>query len=169
LSPFKSEQDSEKENRILKAPPSPSPFPGSTSLLFSLPPSPAAWGDGQWGLWSAHHTLSLPLLPPHTLPLLQRGVPPMGVSSPQTAPAWVLPTGCSSSRTAPVWGPFHGVQSLRNRLPQRGSPTGSQALPANLLRCGLLSPRGRRSCQEPAPAWAPQWVTPSFGHPPALA
>jgi len=38
-------------------------------------------------------------------------------------------------------GPFHEVQSFRNRLLQCGFPMGSQALPANLLRCGLLSPR----------------------------
>jgi len=70
-----------------------------------------------------------------------------------------------------------------HKLPQRGSfpraavlqeqaaplwvPTGSQALPANLLRHGLLSPRVHRSWQEPAPAWAPHGVTASFRHPPA--
>jgi len=52
-------------------------------------------------------------------------------------------------------GPFHEVQSFRNRLLQCGSPTGSQALPANLLQRGLLSQWVHRSCQEPAPAWAP--------------
>jgi len=53
----------------------------------------------------------------------------------------------------PSVGPSHGVPSFRNRLLQRVSPTGSQALPANLLQCGLLSPWVHRSCQEPAPAW----------------
>jgi len=38
-------------------------------------------------------------------------------------------------------GPFHKVQSHRNRLLQCVSPTGSQVLPANLLRRGLLSPQ----------------------------
>ena len=71
-------------------------------------------------------------------------------------------TNCSSV------GPFHGVQSFRNRLLQRGSPAGSQVLPANLLQRGLLSPWGHRSCQEPAPARASHGVTASFGHPPAL-
>ncbi|KAK4818526.1 hypothetical protein QYF61_014362 [Mycteria americana] len=66
-------------------------------------------------------------------------------------------------------GPFHGVQSFRNRLLQRGSPVGSQVLPANLLQCGLLSPRVHRSCQEPAPAWASHGVTVSFGCTPAPA
>jgi len=66
-------------------------------------------------------------------------------------------------------GPFHGVQSFRNRLLQRGSPTGSPALPANLLRHGLLSPWVHRSWQEPAPERAPHRVTASFGHLPALA
>ena len=50
--------------------------------------------------------------------------------------------GWSSSHTAPVWSPFHGVQSLRHRLLQRGSPMVSQALPANLLQHGLLSLHG---------------------------
>jgi len=42
----------------------------------------------------------------------------------------------------PSVGPSQGLQSFRNRLLQRGSPMGSQALPANLLRCGLLSLHG---------------------------
>jgi len=69
----------------------------------------------------------------------------------------------------PSMGPSHGVQSFRNRLLQRRSPTGSQALPANLLRPQLLSPRVHRSWQEPAPARAPHGVTASFRHPPAPA
>jgi len=71
-------------------------------------------------------------------------------------------TDCSSM------GPFHGAQSLRNRLLQRGSSMGSQALPANLLCPGLLSPLGHRSCQEPVPAQASHTVTTYFGHPSAL-
>jgi len=38
-------------------------------------------------------------------------------------------------------GPFHRLQSFRNRLLQGGSVTESQALPANLLQHGLLSPQ----------------------------
>jgi len=67
----------------------------------------------------------------------------------------------------PQLGPFHRVQSFRNRLLQHESPTGSQAPPANLLRRGFLSPWVHRSWQEPAPAWAPHGVTASFRHPPA--
>jgi len=37
--------------------------------------------------------------------------------------------------------PFHGVLSFRYRLFQHGYPIRSQALPANLLQCGLLSPQ----------------------------
>jgi len=48
-------------------------------------------------------------------------------------------------------------------------PTGSQALPANLLRHGLLSSRCHRSWQQPAPARVPHGVTASFRHPPAPA
>ena len=40
----------------------------------------------------------------------------------------------------PSMAPSHGVQSFK--LLQRGSPLGSQALPANLLQCGLLSLHG---------------------------
>jgi len=69
----------------------------------------------------------------------------------------------------PSVGLSHRVQSFRNRLLQRGSPTGSQALPANLLQPGLLSPRVYRSWQKPAPAWVPHGVTVSFRHPPAPA
>jgi len=83
-------------------------------------------GDGEWGLWLVHHILSLPLLPLHSPPPLQSGVPLTRDSPPQTAPAWVLPTGCSSSGTAPAW----------------VLPAGSQVLPANLLQHGLLSLRG---------------------------
>jgi len=70
---------------------------------------------------------------------------------------------------SPSVGPSHGMQPFRNRLLQLESPMGSQALPANLLQRGLLSPRVCRSCQEPAPAWAAHKVTASFGHPPAPA
>ena len=76
--------------------------------------------------------------------------------------------GVKFSMNCPSVGPSHGVQSFRNRLLQRGSPTRSQALPANLLRRELLSPQVHRSCQEPAPAQAPYGVTASFRHPPAL-
>jgi len=61
-------------------------------------------------------------------------------------------------------GPFHGVQSFRNKLLQRGS----QALPASLLWHGLLSPWAHRSCQDAAPAQAAHRVPASFRHPPAL-
>jgi len=68
----------------------------------------------------------------------------------------------------PSVGHSHGVQSFRNPAPV-WVPTGSQALPANLLRHGLLSPRVHRSCQDPALARAPHGVTASFKHPPPLA
>jgi len=61
-------------------------------------------------------------------------------------------------------GPFHGVQSFSYRLLQRGSPTGSQVLPANLLQCGVLFPWVHRCCQEPAQVQASHGVTASFGH-----
>jgi len=66
-------------------------------------------------------------------------------------------------------GPSHRVRSFRNRLLQRGSPTGSQALPANLLQRGLHSPQVHGSWQVPAPVQAPHGITASLRHPPALA
>jgi len=72
-------------------------------------------------------------------------------------------------KNSPSMGPFHGVQSFRNRWLQRGSSTGSQALPANLLRCRLLSPRVHRSWQEPSPVPALHGVMASFRHPLAPA
>jgi len=57
----------------------------------------------------------------------------------------------------PSMGPSHGVQSFRNRLLEHGSPMGSQALPANLLWHGLLSPQVCMSWQEPDPAWGSPW------------
>jgi len=85
------------------------------------------------------------------------------------APVWGPYHGQQFFTNCPSVGPFHRVQSLRNRLPQRGSPTRSQALPANLLWWGLLSPRVHRSWQEPAPTRAPHGVTASFRHHPAPA
>jgi len=101
---------------------------------------------------------SLPLLPSHSLPLLQCGVPPhrrqFSMSYSNMSPSH----GLQLFINCPSVGPSHGVESFRNRLLQCGSPTGSQALPANLLQRGLLSPQVCRSCQEPAPAWAPHGV-----------
>jgi len=112
------------------------------------------------GVVVIHHTLLLPLLPPHTLPLLQCGVPPTGDSPPRTAPTWCPSHGLQLFMNCPSVGPFHRVQSFRNRLLQRGSPMGSQALTANLLQCGLLSSWAHRSCQEPAPVRAPLFMGP---------
>jgi len=77
--------------------------------------------------------------------------------------------GLQLSTNSPSVVPSHGMQSFRNRLLQCGSLTGSQVLPANLLRRGLLCPQVHRSWQEPASAWAPHRVKVSFGHPSALA
>jgi len=153
-------------------PPTPPFFPGSTSLwIFSTSTPELCRGTGSGGHGQFTHCLCRSFLlrgrTPHTPTLLQQGVPPTGNSPPQTPPMWVLSTGCSPPRTAPEWVPC-GVQLFRNRLLQSGCPTGSQALSANLLRCGLLSPWGHRSWQEPAPVQGLHGVTASFGHPPAL-
>jgi len=98
--------------------------------------------------------------------LQEQAVPvwiPHRVTSPASkpAPAWaplstgphVLPRACSNAgspqgynllHTSTCSGvrPFHRVQSFGNRLLQRESPMGSQVLPGNLLRHGLLSLHG---------------------------
>jgi len=49
-------------------------------------------------------------------------------------------------------GPFHRLQSSRNRLLQQGSPIVSHALLENLLQHGLIS-TDNSSYQKPAPVW----------------
>lgn len=67
---------------------------------------------------------------PHTLLLLQHGVPPTGDSPPQNSPVWVLPMGCSFSLTAPAWVTSIGC-----------SPSGTDCL-------SVGPPRGHKSCQQ---------------------
>jgi len=94
---------------------------------------------------------------PHTLPLLQcEGSShwrQFSTNFSKVSPSHGLQRFMNYARV----GPSHGVQSFRNRLLQRGSPMGSQALPANLLWLGLLSPRVCGSWQEPAPAQGSPW------------
>lgn len=52
---------------------------------------------------------------------------------------------------APTWSPSQERQSFRSWLLQHGFPLGSPVPPANLLQCGLLSPRGHKSNQDSAP------------------
>lgn len=59
-------------------------------------------------------------------------------------------TNCSSTVS------FHRVQPFKNRLLQHGFPMGTEVFPENLLQRGLLSLRGHRSCQKPAPVSAHQ-------------
>jgi len=77
------------------------------------------------------------------------------------APPWGPSHGRQYSTNYSSVGPFHGVQTFRDRLLQPVSPVRSQALPANLRQC--RSPQVHRSCQEPAPAQASHGVTASFG------
>jgi len=52
----------------------------------------------------------------------------------------------------PQCGSFPWGAVLQEQTAPEWVPMGSQALPANLLWRGLLSPQVHRSCQEPAPA-----------------
>ena len=101
-----------------------------TPTLPTPPPPPlhpAAQGVGNGGLRSVHNGFSLPFLPPHTIPLLQRGSFPHAavlnevlqrVSTPWAAvyqdkpdPAWVLHgPQLLSGEPAPPWALLHWLQ-----------------------------------------------------------
>lgn len=62
---------------------SPSPLqaqPPSITSVSSTSSPEQVQEDAKWGLWSTPNSPSLLLLPPHAVPPLQRGVPPMGHS-----------------------------------------------------------------------------------------
>lgn len=54
-------------------------------------------------------------------------------------------------------GLFHGMQFFKNRLLWHDSSAGSPVLTANLLPCGVLSPRSHQSCQGGCSSVAFQW------------
>lgn len=102
-------------------------FPGSASISILLPSPPVLSGTGGWWIGLAVIMLllccaaSLLLFPPCNLPLLKWGPFPWGmVLQALHHDPWglQLPKSFSSTRL------YHGVQSFRNRLLQRGSPRG---------------------------------------------
>jgi len=142
-------------------------------LLNSLPSHPK-WHRGMWnggcGQLIAHclcRSFLLTLFPCSSVGSLPHETVLHALLQCESFPRLQFFTNCSSV------GPFHGVQSFRNRLLQHESPTGSQVLPASLIRHELLSPWVRSSWQKPAPPrgsprghrGAPHGVTASFGHP----
>jgi len=133
-------------------------FPGSTSLpIFSISSPRAAQGDGEWMLRSAHHALSLLLIP-------SRGE---GSSHSAPAPGWSLSHGRQFSMNCSNMSPSHGLQSSP-RCSSVGPPRGHKSCQQTCSSMGSSS-WDHRSWQDPAPARAPYGVTASFGHPPALA
>lgn len=66
--------------------------PPSFTFIYLLPSSVTG---GKWGLWSVHHSSSLPFLPPQwedsSCPLLQWGVPPLGDRRGTTLSPWAAP------------------------------------------------------------------------------
>jgi len=126
---------------------------------FSLPPPTErrrGTGNGGRGQFTTRCLCcSFPLRgrTPHTLPCSSTGSLSQETVLHKPLQRGSLPRGAIlQEQAAPAW-----------------VPTGSQALPVNLLWCGLLSPWGHRSWQEPAPAQALHRVTASFRHPPAPA
>lgn len=132
----------------------------------------------EWGLSFVHFTLSPSLLPPCYAPMLQHSVPPMGHIPPWSCPTWVPSTSYSSYTNWSSMGPFHGVQSFRNRLLQHRSSMTSQVMPENLLQhklsMGPLLPLGipllpgppqaaGRSLLPHGPPWAAEEQLPHHG------
>lgn len=107
---------------------------------------------------------------PHTFPSLQRGVPAMGDSPPQSSAISVLPTGCSCSQTAPAWVPPLGYSPSGTHSgvdPPWGHQSCQQICSSvdfiphgarTLLKPGL--PKGLRTSfrPSPAPVWGPPWT-----------
>ena len=131
-------------------------------------------GDGEWGLQSVHHMLSLMLVPPqggtpHTLPLLQREGSShrrqfsTNFSIVNPSHGLQLFTNCLSVA------PSHGVQCFRNRLLPRGSPTGSPALPAKRSGVGSSLHGSAAPARSLLQHGAPHSITASFRHPHAPA
>jgi len=156
----------------------PSLLPRLSFTPISLPPPPErcrGTGNGGYGQFVTRclcHSLSLRGKTPYTLPLLQREGSSQGrqfsTNFSNVSPSHGLQLFTNFTNFSNL-GPSHGVQSFRNRLLQSGTSTGSPALPADLLRRGLLSPRVHRPWQEPASVWGSHRVTASFRRLPALA
>ena len=128
--PIKLEYDNEKENQILKvSPPLLSGLNFTPEFSTSSPPR-AAQGDGEWGLWPVHHTLSLLLLPPHSLPLLQHEAPL---------------TGDSCAQISKV-SPSHGLQFFTN-CPSVG-PFTMRCSPSGADCSSVGPPWGHKPCQQ---------------------
>lgn len=72
---------------------------------------------------------------PHSLPLLQCGVPPVRETPLQTSPTHTLPAVLHELFQCRI--PSMGERSFRNKQLQHRSPVGLQVLPANLLQCSL--------------------------------
>lgn len=101
----------------------PSPHPSlPPRLSFTCDSPPCApklcRGTGN-GACSQLITLSLPVPPPHTFPLLNCEVLSMGHSPSNLM--WVLPTVCSFSRTAPVWAHCSITGDARKPAPERAA------------------------------------------------
>jgi len=141
-----------------------------------LPPPPErcrVMRNGSYGQFITHCLccfLSLRGKALHTLHLLQHEgpshrrqfstifssmSPSRGLQLFTNCPKMGLYHGVKLFTTCPRVGPFHRVQSFR--MLHLGSPMGSQAVPANFLHHGLLSPWVRRAWQEPAPARGSPW------------
>lgn len=123
------------------------------SLSFSKSSSQVVQGYGEYGLWSAHHALSLTLLLPYVHPLLWLGVPPTGENPSRNSPLWVLPTGFSSSQTPPAWVFSMGCNVSKTDCSSLGALLGRWSCQKTCF-CMGFSPQGYRSCQVTALVWA---------------
>ena len=124
-----------KTKSLKTPPPTPSFFPGSTSLPISLPPRPPTRAGG-WGVGiaiSSSHVVSA--APSSSAARLLTLCPCFSTGSlPKETVFQELLQHESIPQAAILHKILHGVQCFRNRLLQLGSPAGSQVLPANLLQ-----------------------------------
>ena len=109
--------------------------------------------DGEWELWSVCNDLSLPLLPLHTVPLLQHVVTSTWYSPLRTAPLWILST-LLQEQTAPHTGHSFCQKpcSCVGTSPQGASPARS------LLQSRVSRGHGLLRVHPSAPTWGPPWA-----------
>ena len=129
-------------------------------------------GNGGYGQFITHGLCCSFLLwgkTPHTLPLLQREVPLMGDSSPQTSPVWVIPMDCSSSQTAPAWILPMGCCPSDTDCSSVDPPWDHKPCQQNCSGMGSSLHRSTGSGRSLLQSGAPHGATVAFRHPPALA
>ena len=146
-------------------PPTPPFFSGLTSLPFlSLLPR-VVQGDREWGLWSVHHTLPLPLLPPQGEDSSPSAPAPAWGPSPGDSPPWTVKcepftqATVLQEQTAPAWVP-QGVTSPASKPPTAWAPLHGATGPGRSLHPHrLFTPLGTSTCSGVESSMGCRWVS----------